>query len=259
MDVKKKHWQERKVAEEKKPNTVTGQAHIQTGNDEEVPVEEKVHQDLEEEDDLNFAFIQNKSGTDKMVTEQHARERLKPLYIYLDSTLSFHQMFCKKYMTDVSQVDVTLCSKCNGGELHSDEKGCMLDTFHMWLVCTGRTNLLSLPMLEPDGYVCQYHTNSLWIMEYLDGTVLKFKHNNGLCKGFPCIDMDKLKDHIFKPSGVTGNTLKPSPPSDDLGTKPKALKQLPKRKTFAFHTHICDTGSKYQLCETWISTWPPCS
>jgi hypothetical protein len=38
---------------------------------------------MEEEDDLNFAFMQNKSGTNKMVTEQYARETLNPFYIYL--------------------------------------------------------------------------------------------------------------------------------------------------------------------------------
>ena len=128
----KKHWQEKKIAEEKKSNTVAGQAHIQTGSDEEVPGEEEVHQDLEEEYDLNFAFIQNESGTNKMVTEQHARETLKSLYIY--STLSSHQMFCKKYMTDVKQVDMVLHGKCNGGESHSNENGCILDMFCMWLV-----------------------------------------------------------------------------------------------------------------------------
>ena len=58
--------------------------------------EKEVHQDLEEGGDLNFVFIQNKSGTNKIVTEQHARETLKPSFIYLDITSSFHQMFCNK-------------------------------------------------------------------------------------------------------------------------------------------------------------------
>ena len=88
-------------------------------------------------------------------------------------------------MTGVKQVEVALHGKCNGGESHIDEKGCVLDVFCMWLISTGITNLLSLPMLKCDGYVCQYHTNSLWIVECPDGNVLKFKRNNGLCKGFP--------------------------------------------------------------------------
>ena len=125
MDAKRQHLKERKatVAKEKKPGNIVGQAHIQTGNDEEDPGEEEVHQDHEEQDDLNFAFMQSEGGANNMVTEQCARKTLKPSYIYLYSSSSFYQMFCKKYMTDMKQVYVALYSKCNGGKSHSDEKG----------------------------------------------------------------------------------------------------------------------------------------
>ena len=102
-------------------------------------------------------------------------------------------MFCVNYMANanVRQVDVALYTKCNGGESHSNKKGCVLDMFCMWLVHSRIANLLSLPTLEQDGYVCQYHKNSTWIVECPDGTILKFKRDNGLCKDFPYIDTEK--------------------------------------------------------------------
>ena len=145
----------------------------------EVEDEESIHQD-DEDDDLNFAFMQNEREGNSMLKAQRARKTLKPSYIYLDSTSSFHQMFWANYMKDVRQVDVALRGKCNGGESHSDEKGCVLDMFCMWLVRSGIANLLSLPTLERDGYVCSYHTNSPWIVECPDGTILKFKRDNSL-------------------------------------------------------------------------------
>ena len=83
-----------------------------------------------------------------MLKAQRASETLKQSYIYLYSTSSFHQMFRANYMKDVRQVDVALRGKCNGGESHSDEKGCVLDMFCMWLVRSGIANLLSLPTLK---------------------------------------------------------------------------------------------------------------
>ena len=80
-----------------------------------------------------------------MPHKHQAHKTLKPSYIYLDSTSSFHQMFCVSYMSDVQQVDIALRGKCSAGEMHSDEKGYVLDMFCMWLVHSGISNLLSLP------------------------------------------------------------------------------------------------------------------
>ena len=77
-------------------------------------------------------------------------------------------MFRATYMSDVLQVDVALCSKCNAWETYSNDKGYALDMFCMWLVQGGIANLMSLPTLERDRYVHQYHTNSAWIVEYPD-------------------------------------------------------------------------------------------
>ena len=108
MDAKKNHWEERRHSEavEKANKTTPGQAHMQTAADRLEDDEEIIHQD--EDDDLNFAFMQNRQAENSLLKAQRACETLKPSYIYLDSTSSFHQMFREKYMTDVRQVDVAL-------------------------------------------------------------------------------------------------------------------------------------------------------
>ena len=74
-------------------------------------------------------------------------------------------------------------------------------------------------------------------MECPDGTVLKFKRDSGLCEGFPFIDMENLQDHVFRPDTTSENHkdhLREFEPVTDFGDKVKALKELPKRKAFAF-------------------------
>ena len=111
MDVKKKHLKERKTAatEGTKKKTTPGQAHMQTVIDEPEVNEEDNHQD--EDDDLTFLFMQKGQEENRMLKEQQARKTLKPSYIYLDSTLPFHQMFWATHMTDVRQVDIALRGK----------------------------------------------------------------------------------------------------------------------------------------------------
>ena len=97
---------------------------------------------------------------------------------------------------------MALHGKYNSGETQINEKGYTLGMFFMWLVRISIAKLLYLPILEKDGCVYQYHTNSTWIVECPDGTILKFKQDKGLYKGFPFIDMDNLSEHILKPSSV---------------------------------------------------------
>ena len=72
MDAKKKYWKERKAtaAQEKR------QAHIQTVMDEPNFEEEDNHQ--EEDEDLNFAFMEKGQEENTMLKEQQARKTLKP-------------------------------------------------------------------------------------------------------------------------------------------------------------------------------------
>ena len=63
-------------------------------------------------------------------------------------------------------------------------------------------------------------------MECPDGTVLKFKRDHSLCKGFRFIDIENLQDHVFRPDSSSGNTvdhLCEFEPVTDFGNKVKAL------------------------------------
>jgi hypothetical protein len=104
----------------------------------------------------------------------------------------------------------------------------------MWLVHSGIANLLSLPTLEQDGYMCSYKTNSPWIVECPDRTILKFKRDQGLCEGFPYIDMENLQYHVFKTTSdaIADHRCKSS--TTNVEDRVKALKELPKRNAFAF-------------------------
>jgi len=111
MNAKKKRLEERRHSEaaEKAKKTTPGQAHMQTAADKLEDNEEVIHQD--EDGDLNFVFMQNGQEENSLLKAQRACENLKPSYIYLDSTSSFHQMFRANYMTDVHQIDVALRKK----------------------------------------------------------------------------------------------------------------------------------------------------
>ncbi len=94
-------------------------------------IERQVYHQDDFEDGL--ACIQAKEDN-AQVKQQQRRETLKPSYLYLDSMLSFNQMFVDKHLNDVKEVGVTLCGKCNAGTIFSKEKGMLLDMFSMWLV-----------------------------------------------------------------------------------------------------------------------------
>ena len=97
--------------------------------------------------------------------------------------------------------------------------------FCMWLVQSGIVNLLLLTTLEQDGYVCLYHTNLPWIVECPDGTIPKFKHDCGLCKGSPHIHMENLQYHVFKSTdGNIMDHLHKFEPINNVEDKVEALK-----------------------------------
>ena len=80
MDAKKKHWEKRRHNEAAKraKKTTPGQAHLQTAQEDHED-DEDIHQD--EDDDLNFAFMQNGQEDNSMLKAQRARKTLKPSYI----------------------------------------------------------------------------------------------------------------------------------------------------------------------------------
>ncbi len=176
--------------------------------------------------DAVVCFLQGGQTTNALVAKQKKQERLIKGRIYLDSMSSFNQVFTDKHLSEVSKVGVTLRDKCNAGVVYSDKKGFVLDMFNMWLVQNGIANLLSIPCLIHDGYCVAFDLLKALFVYCPDGRVLKFKTDVGTCKGFPYIDLKKLKDHIV--TSDKSETFK-----EKLKRALKATKDVPKKFTYA--------------------------
>ena len=115
---------------------------------------------------------------------------------------------------------------CNAGVIHSDEKGQLLDMFNVWLVEHGIANLLSIPTLERDGHKVTYDSWDAWQVHTPDGLILTFKKDEGVCEGFPYINLENLQDHVKSAMGILSDHL--------LKTKllgmAKSIRDKPKEK-----------------------------
>ena len=97
MDAKKKYWEERRhnEAAEKAKNTTPGQTHMQSAADGLEDDEEVIHQD--EDDDLNFLFMQSGQEENLVLKTQQASETLKPSYSTLTAPLLSIRCFRQIY------------------------------------------------------------------------------------------------------------------------------------------------------------------
>jgi hypothetical protein len=126
-----------------------------------------------------------------------ARRTLNPNRLYLDSTLSFQQVFTNEHLDHLCPKGTTPCANCNAGTMFATKKGWYLDLFHLWLVRNGLANLLSLPQLEDNGFYVEYHKGRKWVVTTPQGNEIVFKHKEeGICRGFTYIDMQTCKGAI---------------------------------------------------------------
>ena len=141
-----------------------------------------------------FGFLQSKSNNPHL-HDQDECEKLNPDHLYLESTSSFNEMFDASHLDDVIKVNTILRGIYNAVTTFYDKKGWYKVLFHMWLVCNGISNLLSLPQLELEGYCITYDTLTNWVIHVPYGplrtlrTELVLKRGVGVCKGFPYLDM----------------------------------------------------------------------
>jgi hypothetical protein len=134
-----------------------------------------------------IGFLQNKSSKPRVVA---TRKTLDPQWLYLDSTFSFHQVFTEEHLDNLQLAGATLRADCNAGTNFATKKGWYRNSFELWLVCNGITNLFSLPQLEADGFTVSYHTGDNWINTTPHGKEITFhREKNSMCRGFPYINM----------------------------------------------------------------------
>ena len=85
-------------------------------------------------------------------------------------------------------------------------------------------------------------------MECPDWTILKFKQDKGLCKGFPFIDMENLSEHILKPSSVAEKLLEVNRRTQwGLGEQDQGHQETPWKKGIRFSANcLLEHGGVHQ-------------
>ena len=88
--------------------------------------------------------------------------------------LVFPQGINYKHMRDVTTTMMCLKVGCNTGTTYSKRKG-WWQCFHVWLVESGISNLLSVPQHEADGFTIYYNTKRDWFVTTPEGEQIVFK------------------------------------------------------------------------------------
>ena len=84
-----------------------------------------------------------------------------------------------------------MTGSCNAGTTKIKKKGYFGD-LQVWLNEQGVANLISIPMLEKDGYSVSKTTTGDWKVVTPGGDTIPFKQDKGLTVGMPYID---LREH----------------------------------------------------------------
>ena len=109
---------------------------------------------------------------------------------YLDSCATYHTFFIKEFPAGVHKGETTINGSCNAGTVSTNTKGWYGD-FQIWLNKKGIANLLSIPMLEEEGYIVSTHTKSDWVVTTPKEKKIVFKRDTGICNQMPYIDLRK--------------------------------------------------------------------
>ena len=81
----------------------------------------------------------------------------------------------------------------------------MAGEFHAWLNEQRIANLLSIPMLEADGYIISSHTKKDWVVFTPKGEKSIFKRDTGVDKSIPYIDLRTNKAGVVMIETVRNN------------------------------------------------------
>jgi hypothetical protein len=86
-------------------------------------------------------------------------------------------MCTEKHLDDVCDSKYSLTGSCNSGITVSKKKG-WYNGFHMWLNPNGIANLVSVGLLEAEGYTIEYKTGGDWTVTTPTGEVIIFQHED---------------------------------------------------------------------------------
>ena len=80
--------------------------------------------------------------------------------VYLDSCASYHTFFIKAFLKNIEESG-TMNGNCNAGTTKITKRG-YFGKLRVWLNKNGIANLISIAMLEADGYVVRTDTKGEW-------------------------------------------------------------------------------------------------
>ena len=91
-------------------------------------------------------------------------------------------------MTNIRETGKVLKGRCNAGTTSTSKQG-DLGSLKMWINGTGIANIISIPVLEKNGFRVSYDTNAEWVVHYPEGQEIIFKRDTGICDIMPYIDL----------------------------------------------------------------------
>ncbi len=167
-----------------------------------------VHISLGDNKFEGIGFLKNESSNPRVIA---MRKTLDPQRLYLDSMLSFHQVFMDKHLDNLRLAGATLCPNCNASTNFATKKGWYRNLCNLWLVRNGIANLLSLPQLEANGFTVSYHTGGNWIVTTPQGNEITFhRKENSMCCGFPYINMHSMNSEPWSKPSTSAMKATPS-------------------------------------------------
>ena len=76
-------------------------------------------------------------------------------------------------------------------------KGGHFGKLRVWLNENGIANLISIPMLEANGYVVRTDTEGEWQVLAPEGKIIPFKRDTGMCAGMPTLTSETMSRGLY--------------------------------------------------------------
>ena len=137
---------------------------------------------------VGIALADVKSDQGEKKSGRSRRRTLEWWKAYLDSCASYHTFFSKRYLKNIKEGGGTMTGSCNAGTTRISKRGYYGD-LQVWLNEQGVANLISIPMLEADGYSVSTDINGEWKVVTPRGDTIPFKQDKGLTVGMPYFDL----------------------------------------------------------------------
>ena len=115
---------------------------------------------------INLAHVGSSGGYSAAVTalstsELNGRTDCLPWYkVFLDSCATYHVSFVPGILTGLREAGSVLQGSCNAGATQSTRQGMLGGRFLMWFNPGGIANLLSIPLLQQEGYVIRFQSDA---------------------------------------------------------------------------------------------------